>query len=114
MHGTEFPSRPCDVAALTISEFTFELDMDADVSFDGVCRRFVDDANRAVVWLIRFRALNAWRARDDVEAWLHGSPSRATHACEIAASFDLNPDWEFDAEAFRSAVEIRGHQFGRP
>ena len=26
-------------------------------------------------------------------------------ACELAASFDLNDAWEFDAGRFRSAVE---------
>jgi hypothetical protein len=103
--GTEFPTRPCEVAALTVSEFTSELDLNATVSFDQVCRRFLHDANRALVWFIRFRALTAWRERGDVAPWLNASPSHAEHACEVAASFELNQDWEFDAAAFRSAVE---------
>jgi len=37
--------------------------------------------------------------------WLGAEPSHAHHACELAASFDLNDAWEFDAERFRSAVE---------
>jgi len=93
------------VAALTVSEFTSELDSNVTVSFDHVCRRFLDDANRALVWFIRFRALTAWRERGDVGTWLNASPLRAERACEVAASFELNQEWEFDAEAFRSAVE---------
>jgi hypothetical protein len=41
----------------------------------------------------------------DVATWLQSKPSHAHHACELAASFDLNDEWEFDAERFRSAVE---------
>ena len=93
------------MAALTVSEFTSELDMYTTVSFDQVCRRFLHDANRALVWFIRFHALTAWRERGDVATWLTASPSRAECACEVAASFELNHEWEFDAEAFRSAVE---------
>jgi hypothetical protein len=96
------------VAALTVSEFTSELDLNATVSFDHACRRFLHDANRALVWFIRFHALTAWRERGDVATWLKACPSRAEHACEVAASFQLNQDWEFDAEAFRSAVESIG------
>ena len=85
-----------------------EFDLNATVSFDRVCRRFLDDANRALVWFIRFRALSAWRERGDMATWLEASPARAAHACEIAASFELNQEWEFDAEPFRSAVESLG------
>ncbi|HVH63528.1 MAG TPA: hypothetical protein VNA65_08000 [Candidatus Dormibacteraeota bacterium] len=105
MSGTAFPTRPCDVARLTVSEFTCELDLDATVSFDRVCGRFLDDANRALVWFIRFHALTAWRERGDMATWLDANPSRVADACEVAASFELNHDWEFDAETFRSAVE---------
>jgi hypothetical protein len=42
-----------------LSEFTCELDLKEAVSLDALCRRFVDDANRAIVWAIRFRALTA-------------------------------------------------------
>jgi hypothetical protein len=113
MRGTEFPTRPCEVAALTVSEFTFELDLNATIAFDRVCRRFLDDANRALVWFIRFRALMAWRERDDMATWVEAGLSRAEHACEVAASFALNQDWEFDAEAFRSAVESVGQHTAR-
>lgn len=105
VRGTDFPTRPCEVAALTVSEFTSELDLNATVSFDQVCRRFLHDANRALVWFIRFRALMTWRERGEIAMWLGASPSRVEDACEVAASFELNQDWEFDAEAFRSAVQ---------
>ena len=104
-HTTPFPARPCDVVALTVPEFTCELDMNTMASIDFACQRFLDDANRALVWVIRFRALSAWRLRRDAELWLTSSPSHHQHACAVAASFQLNGDWEFDAEAFRSAVE---------
>jgi hypothetical protein len=113
MSGTEFPTRPCEVAVLTVSEFTCELDLNATISFDRVCRRFLDDANRALVWFIRFRALTAWRERADMATWLHAGPLRAEHACQVAASFELNQDWEFDADAFRAAVESIGRHAAR-
>ena len=75
------------------------------MSLDAVCRRF-EDSNRAVVWFIRFRALTAWCERMDVAQWLRSEPSHTDHARELAASFDLNDAWEFDAERFRSAVRI--------
>jgi hypothetical protein len=102
---TPFPAKPCDVVALTVLEFTCDLDLDTTVTFDSICHRFLDDANRALVWFIRFRALTAWRQRGDMAAWLEWNPSQAQRACEVAASFQLNDDWEFDAEPFRSAVE---------
>ena len=105
MRRTPFPASPCDVVALGVSEFTCELDLNASVSLDAVCRRFLEDTNRAVVWFIRFRALTAWCERIEVAQWLISEPSHAHHACELAASFDLNDDWEFDTERFRSAVE---------
>jgi hypothetical protein len=55
--------------------------------------------------LIRFRALTAWRERIDVAQWLRAEPSQADRASQLAASFDLNETWEFDAERFRLAVE---------
>jgi len=105
MRTTPFPARPSDVVALTVPEFACALDLDAASSLDVGCRRFLDDANRALVWFIRFRALMAWRERADMAAWLTSGASYARHACEVAASFELNDDWQFDAEAFRSAVE---------
>jgi hypothetical protein len=93
------------VVALTVLEFTWELDLDAAVSFDKICQRFLEDANRAVVWFIRFHALTAWCERADVAGWLHSDALHARRACEVAASFDLNTEWEFDVEPFRLAVE---------
>jgi hypothetical protein len=75
------------------------------VSLDAICHRFPDDSNRALVWFIRYRALTAWCDRADTGAWLESQPSHAQHACALAATFDLNAEWEFDAERFRAAVE---------
>ncbi len=105
MRRTPFPINPSDVVALSVPEFTCELDLHGSVSLDAVCRRFVDDANRALVWFIRFRALTAWRERPDVGVWLQAEPAHADHACQLAASFELNDDWEFDVERFRSAID---------
>jgi hypothetical protein len=102
---TPFPARPSDVAALTASEFACAQDLHASVSIDDVCQRFVDDTNRALVWLIRFRALTAWCERTDTDPWLRTEPLRAERACAMAASFALNDNWEFDAGRFRSAVQ---------
>jgi len=108
MRATPFPSRASDVIALSVPEFTCDLDLTATVSFDTICRRFLDDANRAIVWFIRFQALTGWREREDTAAWLRGEPARVQHASELAASFALNDDWQFDSERFRSAVESVG------
>ena len=105
MRTTPFPAKPCDVVPLTVPEFACALDLDAAASLDVGCRRFLDDANRGLVWFIRFRALVAWCERADVAAWLTSGPSLPRRACEVAASFRLNEEWQFDAEAFRSAVE---------
>ena len=105
MQSTPFPTSPCNVAALTVPEFARGLDLNQSVSIDAVCHRFLEDTNRALVWFIRFCALTAWRERPDMAAWLYAEPTHARHACEVAASFELNADWEFDAEPFRSAVE---------
>ena len=102
---TPFPARPCDVVALTVQEFTRGLDVNAAASIDVICQRFLDDANRALVWLIRFRALQSWCARADIAVWLTSGSAHPQHACEVAASFRLNGQWEFDSDSFRSAVE---------
>jgi hypothetical protein len=107
MTTTPFPARPCEVVALTVQEFTCGLDLSAEPSISLVCERFLDDANRALVWLIRFGALRAWCARAETNAWLMTGAARA-RACEMAASFALNGDWEFDAERFHLGVEA-GH-----
>lgn len=105
MQSTPFPANPSDVVALAVSEFACGLDLSQSVSIDAVCQLFLEDTNRALVWFIRFRALTAWRERRDMAAWLHAEPAHARHACAVAASFELNDDWEFEAEPFRSAVE---------
>lgn len=114
MRRTPFPISPCDVVTLSVPEFTCELDLERSVSLDAICRRFIQDTNRAVVWFIRFRALKAWCERIDVAPWLQSEPSHAQHACQLAASFALNDEWEFDAEGFRSAVECARAADRRP
>lgn len=108
MNGTPFPATPGDVATLTVQEFTCDLDdlnVDNGPSIDRVCRTFVDDTNRALVWWIRFGALKAWRARADVAARLSAGSMTLRDACELAASFTLNDRWEFETEKFCSAIE---------
>ena len=105
VQSTPFPARPCDVVPLTPQEFTRELVPTDAPSIDAICQRFVDDTNRALVWLIRFEALTAWRTRPDMAAWLISGATREDRTCELAASFTLNEEWEFDAETFRAAVE---------
>ena len=104
MRETPFPSTPSDVVALTVPEFTCALDLSGPVSLDSICQRFAD-TNRALIWFIRFRALTAWCERTDMGSWLQLAPGHTQHACQLAASFELNDDWEFDPERFRSAVE---------
>jgi hypothetical protein len=64
------------------------------------------------VWLIRFRALQAWCAGTETSAWLGSEDGRSQGACELAASFALNGDWQFDADDFHSAVHTLTE--GRP
>ena len=104
MSNTPFPARPSRVVALTVSEFMSGPPLDGTASIDDVCRMFLNDANRALVWFIRFHALTAWREQPDIAAWLNADPARARHISEIAAGFALNDAWEFDAEPFRLAV----------
>src|SRR5689334_21938184 len=105
MRQTPFPTTPSDVVALTVPEFTCALDLYGPASLDSACQRFVDDTTRALVWFIRFRALTAWRERTEMGSWLRSEPLHAEHACRLAASFELNDQWQFDPERFRSAVE---------
>jgi hypothetical protein len=93
------------VATLTVAERASVLELTQAVSLDAICHRFIGDANRALVWLIRFRALTAWCERADIADWLHAEPGFAGHACAVAAGFELNDQWEFDTERFRVAVE---------
>jgi hypothetical protein len=108
MNHTPFPATPADVAALTVQEFTFDLDqLDGNrvPSLERVCRTFMDDANRALVWWIRFEAFRTWCAGTDImtrstfDSWI------ARDACEVAACFPLNHLWEFDPMEFGRAVE---------
>lgn len=105
MHGTPFPATPQDVAALTVAEFTDRLLVSRPISIDVVCQRFVGDANRAVVWLIRHQALHVWSERTEIVRWLSAEPARVPRAHELAAAFDLNDVWEFDARRFQAAVQ---------
>jgi hypothetical protein len=108
MNHTAFPATPKDVAALTVQEFTFDLDqLDAHraPSLARICGLFIDDANRALVWWIRFEAFRNWCAasgivtRSTSDAWI------VRDAREAAASFPLNHLWEFDPMDFARAVE---------
>jgi hypothetical protein len=108
MNHTAFPTTHEDVAALTVQEFTFDLDqLDANrvPSLERVCRIFIDDANRALVWWIRFEAVRNWCARTDVMTRSTSDASIVRDACEAAASFPLNHLWEFDPTDFARAVE---------
>lgn len=102
MSSTIFPTRPAEVAVLTASEFALDLGWAVPPSLDDVCRRFANDANRAFVWFIRFRALQTWCAREDSVRW---TIARAACVWEAAASFELNCEWEFDAAPFCVAVD---------
>jgi hypothetical protein len=101
---TAFPARPCDVVALSIEEFLFDLEMAHAPSIETVCRAFSNDANRALVWLIRWRALNTLCARSDVVEWRRAGSLTSRDMCEVAAAFDLNDGWEFDHDRFCDAV----------
>lgn len=104
---TPFPATPRDVAVLTIQEFTSDLDelgATGVPSLERVCRTFMHDANRALVWWIRFGALQAWCARTEGLAQLNSGSVTLGDACEVAASFPLNHDWEFEPDDFCSAI----------
>jgi len=105
---TPFPAIPKDVAGLSVEEFTFDLD-DLDgprvPSMERICRTFMDDANRALVWWIRFVALQAWCASPEVMARMTSDARILRDAREVAASFPLNHHWEFDTTAFSLAID---------
>ena len=104
MKRTPFPVSPAEVVTLTPQEFSVDLDL-PDLPLDAVCGRFVDDANRALVWLVRFRALRILSERPGMAEWLRAGPRTASDVCEIAAGFHLNERWEFDRDGFCSAVD---------
>jgi hypothetical protein len=106
MDSTAFPARPIDVVPLTTLEFTFDLDISVGPSLDLVCARFGDDANRALVWLIRCRALREWCARDEIADWLNDGSRTSRDVCEVAARFALNEQWQFDSASFCRAVDV--------
>lgn len=106
---TPFPATPRDVVPLTVQEFTFQLDLDHSPSFDEVCERFRADSNRAVVWLLRFRALQG--LKNDNRMIVCAGPAsdssgrlRLSAVFEIAATQALGSRWEFDSHAFFTAV----------
>jgi len=107
-YGTDFPATPGTVAALTTLEFAFahdELEGRRAPTLERICGTFADDANRALVWCIRFGALKNWSSRSDAMARVTADPSTLRDACEAAAGFPLNQRWEFDPEGFGSAIE---------
>jgi hypothetical protein len=106
---TEFPARPRDVVALSVEEFLFDLEMTHAPSIETACRAFGNDANRALVWLIRWRALNTLCGRSDVVEWRHASACTSRDMCEVAAALDLNDGWEFDQHRFCAAVDRLVH-----
>ena len=102
---TAFPARPGDVIALSVEEFLFDLEMTHAPSIESACRAFANDANRALVWLIRWRALHALCARSEVAEWRRAGARTSRDMCEVAAAFVLNDGWEFDHERFCEAVD---------
>ncbi len=107
-HRTAFPATPADVVALTVKEFTLDLDernANRAPTLERVCRTFFDDGNRALIWWIRFEALKAWCARAEVKARLNSGSLTLQDAWDQAASFPLNGHWEFELPDFCSAVE---------
>ncbi|HET7219573.1 MAG TPA: hypothetical protein VFJ02_16065 [Vicinamibacterales bacterium] len=112
MDSTLFPIKPSDVIALTIAEFALDREMSNAPSLAEICRKFGNDANRALVCLIRYRALGAWCAREDMTAWVNASAHTRRDICEVAAGLALNDRWEFDGDAFCRAVDIVAHRNG--
>jgi hypothetical protein len=110
MNRTSFPTAPKDVVSLTPQEFVFDLDVNDDPPLDAICARFLNDANRALVWFIRFRALKAWCARADTAGWPQACSGTWRDASEVAAGFDLNDEWEFDEQEFCAAISVVASQ----
>jgi hypothetical protein len=93
------------MAVLTVQEFTFDLDEfdeDGIPSMERICRTFMDDANRGLVWWIRFGALKAWRINPDVIARSTSDSGILRDACEVAASF---PSMRCGSSMRRTSVE---------
>ena len=102
---TAFPAKPRDVVALRVEEFLVDLETSHAAPIESACRAFANDANRALVWLIRWRALNTLCARSEVTEWRRAGARTSRDLCEVAAVFDLNDGWEFDHERFCEAVD---------
>lgn len=110
---TEFPTRPCDVVALSVDEFLYDLETIHAPTIESACRAFANDTNRALVWCIRWRALNTLCARSDVAEWRRAGARTSRDMCEVAAAFDLNDGWEFDQVRFCEAVDWLVHRRAR-
>lgn len=102
---TGFPMTPCEVAVLAADEFVFDLDWKHPPSLNEICLRFEDDTNRALVWCIRFRALEAWSLTATANAWDKAGAWTSSDVCAVAAWFDLNDRWEFDHDEFCRAID---------
>lgn len=105
MKDTPFPSHPAGVVALSPDEFIIDTDRLDGASLDAVCTRFIDDANRALVWVIRFQALKTLSERADMTDWFRNDGLTTADVCAVAARFELNDQWEFDPERFCTAVD---------
>lgn len=114
MERTPFPTTPMDVVVLTAQEFTFELDIREQPALDDVCGRFGDDADRALVWVLRFRALKALCMQPDMTDWLATRAHAWRTICAVAAGFELNEAWAFDRITFCSAVDQHSQYAGDP
>lgn len=107
---TEMPIAPRDVVPLTIQEFTFVLDLETAPAFADLCTRFQSDTNRAVVWLMRFRALQMLRGDERLTARSSDAHTVDGHSFlrdvfEVAATHPLNDQWEFEPPTFFAAVD---------
>ena len=105
MSGTPFPGSPADVVPLSIYEFGSDAWIGDAPSIDVVCSRFTDDLNRALVWILRYRALTALVGRVEIAAWFARGACSWRDMFEVAAEFPLNSEWGFDGEMFCAAVD---------
>lgn len=112
---TELPLVPRDVVPLAVDEFTFVFDLESGPDFADLCSRFRDDTNRAVVWLLRFKALQTLRGDLRLARSAHATGSTdggsfVRGAFEVAATQPLNEAWEFDRPAFFAAVNALSNE----
>jgi hypothetical protein len=84
------------VATLTVQEFTFdlnELDWNRVPSMERVYRTFMDDANRALVWWIRYGAFkkrNREQAVEDCPFTSHSKPREEAAYRAAAATMTVS------------------------